>query len=703
MRFIIKHKRVKIAQDIDENILVLDLKVLISQKMGLEPDAFQLISGIENSPIVLTETSTIRSFSLSEGSIIEINVLNEEKKVTRRGNRIRSYIESLGLDENLPSRDSNPLQVAIEACKRNSLKELARIIEIFEQTNPGEPDLMNQCHGSLWTPLHYACNYGNSEIVAYLISRKVNVNRVTLDEWTPLQLACYIQHISCVRELLSYTNLQINKMTRFRGAGLHLACEAGNSEIVSLLLENGAMVTLSDPINDTPFDKTNNDEILKMLAIAVGAEELKKSKNTLPENKYATVWIISNISIHGRSVFIHLDPQNQHLARYTNEAEYIKKSETEFTIRLRDIQNVFYEENKATKEYFFVVETSFSSDRYYCKDQRSANDWLLALKNAANYYMMQSSSNTSKPLEKVEIKKVNEEEENHTVITNSPVAEVAEIINFDSFNLLDELGRGSFGIVYKVEKKNTKEIFAMKCLSKIALKRQRQLKYAISECKIMKILKHPFVLTMHYAFQTAQSLYMILEMCPNGDLLGLIEKYTKVSEDVVSFYVAETILALEYLHSLDIVYRDLKPANILIDSEGHAKLADFGLAKEDIKNTPAMTLAGSPAYLPPEIVDSKGASPASDIYSLGVMVYELLTGNLPYYNQDIELLFNSIKKDKINFPKYLSNEAKDLITSLMQKKASKRPGISQIKKFPFFKKIDWDELPKRNLRPPELI
>lgn len=699
MRFIIKHKRVKIAQDIDENMLISDLKIQVSQKLGIDPDAFQLISGVENSPITLAETSTIGSFNLPEGSTIDINVLNEEKKTTRRGNRVRSYIESLGLDENLPSRDSNPLQVAIEACKRNSLKELARIIEIFEETNPGEPDLMNQCNGSLWTPLHYACYYGNNEIVAYLISRKVNVNRVTLDEWTPLQLACYIQHISCVKELLSYTNLQINKMTRFRGTGLHLACEAENLEIISLLLQNGAMVTLTDPSNDTPFDKSHNDEILKMLAVAVGAEELKKSLNILPTSKCAAVWIISNISIHGRSVFIHLDPQNQHLARYASEAEFIKKSDTESTIRLRDIQNVFYEENKTTKEYFFVVETSFSTDRYYCKDQRLANDWLLALKNAANYFMMQTS-NISKPPEKVELKKVNEEVENQMVVTDSPVAEV---INFESFNLLDELGRGSFGIVYKVEKKNTNEIFAMKCLSKVALKRQRQLKYAISECKIMKILKHPFVLTMYYAFQTNQSLYMILEMCPNGDLLGLIEKYTKVSEDVVSFYTAETLLALEYLHSLDIIYRDLKPANILIDSDGHAKLADFGLAKEDIKNTPAMTLAGSPAYLPPEIVNSKGASPASDIYSLGVMIYELLTGYLPYYNQDIELLFNSIKKDKINFPGNLSNEAKELITALMQKKTSKRPGIGQIKKFAFFRKIDWDELPKKNLRPPKLI
>ena len=301
---------------------------------------------------------------------------------------------------------------------------------------------------------------------------------------------------------------------------------------------------------------------------------------------------------------------------------------------------------------------------------------------------------------KAEINKNNEDEvENHTVPTSSPVAEV---INFESFQLLEELGSGSFGIVYRVQKKNTSEIFAMKCLSKASLKKQRQLKYAISECKIMKILKHPFVLNMHYAFQTAQSLYMILELCPNGDLLGQIEKYGKLNEDVTSFYIAEILLAIEYLHSLDIVYRDLKPANILLDSEGHIKLADFGLAKEDIKNTPAMTVAGTPAYLPPEIVEQRGASSASDIYGIGVMLYEFLTGNLPYYNQDIELLFNSIKKDKILFPAIISPDAKNLIQSLMHKKSEKRMKIPQIKKHPFFKKIDWDALILKNVCVPKM-
>ena len=303
-----------------------------------------------------------------------------------------------------------------------------------------------------------------------------------------------------------------------------------------------------------------------------------------------------------------------------------------------------------------------------------------------------------KDLETTKPVKSNEEAvENHMVNADN---DIGEVVNFDSFELLEELGQGSFGVVYKARKKTSSEVFAMKCLSKAKLRKQRQLKYAISECKIMKILKHPFVLQMFYAFQTPQSLYLVIEYCPNGDLLKLVHKNSKVSEDIVRFYAAEIVLALEYLASLDIVYRDLKPENVLIDNEGHAKLADFGLAKEDITNNPAMTMAGSPAYLPPEIVKHKGASAASDIYGIGVMIYEMLTGSLPHYNEDIELLYNSIVKDQIAIPGFVSSEAKDLMKSLMHKKPEKRLNFSQIKKHSFFKKIDWEALLEKKIPVP---
>lgn len=698
MRIIYKFPSHRIIQETDLSKSFLEIKTEISSRSGIPATNISFFIQTPSEKVELNNSDLLSSLNPDDNFTIFVET-SGKAPITRTKTREKSYLESLGLDESLPSRYSNPLQEAIEACKRGSLRDLSRIIEIFEQTNPGEIDLMHHSHENLWTPLHYAAYYGRDDIVRYLISRMVNVNSVTIDEWTPLQLACCRSHFNCVKELVAYINLQINKMTRFRGTGLHVACESDNIKIVEILLSHGAFVSLVDCEGDTAFDKTHNDAILKMLAAAMSIEEGKKKENKAPISRVDEVFISNALDIHGRSVVIHLDAQAQQLIRYLNMAQFSQKTNPESIINLRDVQNVHTEFNKMTKEFYFVVESEFTTDRYYTNNKEFSTEWASELKNAANYCMTLNIVR-ERAVTKIERPKKTEETENHTVSSGSPSAEV---INFESFELLKELGQGSFGIVYQVLKKNTSEIFAMKCLSKIALKKQRQLKYAISECKIMKQLKHPFVLLMHYAFQTTQSLYMILDFCPNGDLLNLIEKYLKIPEVVAMFYTAETVLALEYLHSLDIVYRDLKPANILLDSDMHVKLADFGLAKEGITNTPAMTMAGSPAYLPPEIVERRGASTASDIYGIGVLLYELLTGNLPYYNPDIELLFDSIVKDAISFPSFLSTEAVDLIRNLMQKSPEKRLTIPQIKQHPFFKNLNWDDLLMKKLNPPQII
>ena len=268
---------------------------------------------------------------------------------------------------------------------------------------------------------------------------------------------------------------------------------------------------------------------------------------------------------------------------------------------------------------------------------------------------------------------------------------------------MEEIGSGSFGTVYKVKKNNTGEVFAMKSLSKPVLRKHKQLKYAISECKIMKQLNHPFIVKLHYAFQTSKYLYLTLELCENGDLYGLIEKYNKIDENTAKFYLAEVILALEYLHSLDIIYRDLKPANVLIDKFGHVKLADFGLAKEKVKTIDlAMTVVGSPAYMPPEILQKKGASKASDIYGLGPFLFELLTGTTPYYCDDVEELYQNIKTAKLSFPDYLTSDAKEFISLVMNKDPAKRPTISQIKRHIFFKNMYWEALISKRIKPPKV-
>ena len=155
----------------------------------------------------------------------------------------------------------------------------------------------------------------------------------------------------------------------------------------------------------------------------------------------------------------------------------------------------------------------------------------------------------------------------------------------------------------------------MKVLKKAFLVKNNHLKYAITECNILRLSNHPFVIKLHSSFQTPENLYMILDYCPGGDLAYHLNKRQIFDESEAKFFIAETILAIEYIHSLNIIYRDLKPENILIDDEGHAKLADFGLAKEGVsdKNN-AKSFCGSPAYLAPEMLQNKGVGKAADIY-----------------------------------------------------------------------------------------
>lgn len=173
---------------------------------------------------------------------------------------------------------------------------------------------------------------------------------------------------------------------------------------------------------------------------------------------------------------------------------------------------------------------------------------------------------------------------------------------------MDILGQGTFGKVFKVKKRNGDDTdFAMKVLKKAFLVKNNHLKYAITECNILKQANHPFVLKMHYAFQTPDNLYLILDYCSGGDLAFHLNKRQIFDENEAKFFIAEVVLAIEYLHGLDIIYRDLKPENILINVDGHVKLADFGLAKEGMNDKMnARSFCGSPAYLAPEMLTNKG-------------------------------------------------------------------------------------------------
>ena len=243
----------------------------------------------------------------------------------------------------------------------------------------------------------------------------------------------------------------------------------------------------------------------------------------------------------------------------------------------------------------------------------------------------------------------------------------------------------------------------MKVINKNLLIRKKQLKYAVSECSILKKCDCPFIVKLYYSFQTLENLYMIEEYCPGGDLQYHL-KINLLEENEAKFYIAEIILAIEHLHDINIIYRDLKPENVLIGEDNHIVLADFGLAKEGIHgNSLSNSFCGSPAYLPPETVNMKGVGRSGDLYGIGAVLYELISGTPPFFSNEISVLFNKIKNCQLVLHNYFSDDLKDLLKKLLEKDPNKRFGVNnkdEIKKHPFFKGIEWEKIKNKEIKPP---
>lgn len=228
-----------------------------------------------------------------------------------------------------------------------------------------------------------------------------------------------------------------------------------------------------------------------------------------------------------------------------------------------------------------------------------------------------------------------------------------------------------------------------------------QLKYVTSEWSIMKKLCSPFIVSLYFAFQTPKYLYLAMEYCGGKDLSWHLDKLGHLSEERTKLWIAEIILAIEYLHSKDIIYRDLKPSNVMVSSDGHIKLTDFGLAKEGVIGMDyARTFWGSPAYLAPELIKDRKFNKSSDIYQIGVLMFELLTGKPPFYKSSRESLFNWIKNSyNLEVPSYVNTITIDLLGRLLNKIPDKRIGVKSfddLKNHQFFENIDWSLLSEKN-------
>ena len=242
------------------------------------------------------------------------------------------------------------------------------------------------------------------------------------------------------------------------------------------------------------------------------------------------------------------------------------------------------------------------------------------------------------------------------------------------FKLLKTVGKGSFGRVFMVERLEDKKIFAMKVLNKQKLIERNQYEHTLSERKILEDIDHPFLVGLRASFQSSTKLFMVFDFFNGGELYSYISR-GRFTEPRAKFYAAEIILAIEHLHLHNIVYRDLKPENLLLDRLGHIKLCDFGLCKEDVTGDTVKTICGTPEYLAPEVLQHKTYGKSVDWWSLGNVIFEMIAGS--FYKQHCFAFFCASSCSSL----HMSRQAyrRSLITTgrLCSEKFYKLPSSSQ--------------------------
>jgi len=277
-------------------------------------------------------------------------------------------------------------------------------------------------------------------------------------------------------------------------------------------------------------------------------------------------------------------------------------------------------------------------------------------------------------------------------------------LSIQSFDLLKVIGKGSFGKVMQVRKKDSSRIYALKILSKSKIVSRSEIHHTLAERTVLARLAHPFIVNLKFSFQTPEKLYLGLAFINGGELFHHLQKEGHFDENRSRFYAAELLSALECLHSLNVIYRDLKPENILLDYNGHIALCDFGLCKLNMGDADKThTFCGTPEYLAPEVLYGQGYNKAVDWWTFGVLLYEMLTGLPPFYDENVNEMYRRILEDELIFPDDMSIRAKTLLAGLLNRNPAHRLGATGahfIKTHPFFEEIDWKLLLSKAYDPP---
>ncbi|XP_033834442.1 cAMP-dependent protein kinase catalytic subunit PRKX [Periophthalmus magnuspinnatus] len=282
-------------------------------------------------------------------------------------------------------------------------------------------------------------------------------------------------------------------------------------------------------------------------------------------------------------------------------------------------------------------------------------------------------------------------------------AQPNRMYSLDALEPVATVGTGTFGRVFLVRHKHSRQFFALKQMKISDVIRLKQETHVHNEKEVLSEVTHPFLISLFWTHHDERFLYMLLDYVPGGELFSYLRSRGRFSNSAGLFYTSEIVCAIEYLHAKDIVYRDLKPENILLDAQGHIRLTDFGFAKKLSDRT--WTLCGTPEYLAPEVIQSKGHGRAVDWWALGILVFEMLAGYPPFFDDNPFGIYQKILAGKLEFPRHLDFYVKDLIKKFLvidraRRLGNMKNGADDVKRHRWFKTVDWDAVPLRKLKPP---
>eukprot|EP00929_Paragymnodinium_shiwhaense_P081455 TRINITY_DN42621_c1_g1_i1.p1 TRINITY_DN42621_c1_g1~~TRINITY_DN42621_c1_g1_i1.p1 ORF type:complete len:877 (-),score=179.12 TRINITY_DN42621_c1_g1_i1:162-2792(-) len=522
------------------------------------------------------------------------------------------------------------------------------------------------------TALHIAAAAGHAGSVGALLAAGASIDcRTPLGE-TPLHLACRHGQPAAVQTLLAL-KCDIGSQTNQGDLAFHVAAGQGQAEVLKVLLQSQSIEKSKELLRVRNCLGQRPAEVVTSVGAAIILREFliqtsREEQATTPSDEAD--------SYAARSV--HYWPGGA--------SNVLRNSRADAVRCLLGRSHHAVPESSAPPAYRSPLK---SRPRRCMVSVPEPADMRSAWSSTSSPSMSSSGARPSRPRPRS---------------VSKLMADTVEEVGSESFTMKSMLGKGAFGEVYEAQYKGTGQTYAMKVLRKQRIFGKQLVNYAVTERNLLSYIRHPFIVRLHFAFQTPSLLVLVLEYCPGGNLSSLLKREERLYDNLARVYMGEIFLAIEHLHERNVVYRDLKPENVVLDSERHAMLTDFGLSKEGVHGPKGTkSFCGSVAYLAPEVLLRVGHGPQVDLYGLGVLLFELLTGSPPYYNRERQKLFRNIQSAQLQVPSYVSVVAGALIYALMQRDPSKRLGAartSDVRQHPYFTSINFGKLLRREIPVP---